>query len=362
MKLTSTAYSKWGYDKPKGGGDSAGSDGKPASKPVSYVFLVRCEVIELRLTLQEKALSKSLQDGILTPFLGAYAKKAKRECTAADVRRVEVDGMPVAPSTRLGSLVRPEEAPKAKTADGVDHDAFMAAIEAAKERGASEAELAAMSRRYLAASSPPGEAGSTPQVQLPAARPPTRVELFLQPSVAASSAAASSAAALVGGGSQAVGGGGGGDGPQVATKPVAAKPNVDYSKWNQLDDSDDEDYTAAIAAAENAAKSAQVVADAAAGAALEAAGGRVEDVSDAAKAPVHAKIAEVEKAKARVASLQEAADAKAKAKAKAAKEAEAAKAAATRSPAARTVKRRAWSDWDKVKLDSSDDDDVITAV
>jgi hypothetical protein len=53
---------------------------------------VRCDVVELKLTLLEKHTHKSLQDGVLLPFLAAYAKKSGRQCSAADVRRVEVDG------------------------------------------------------------------------------------------------------------------------------------------------------------------------------------------------------------------------------------------------------------------------------
>ena len=71
-------------------------------KPVDQVFRVRCDAVELKLTLSAKQLSKSLRDGIVTPFLKAYAKKAARPgVTADDVTRVEADGLAVSDSLKL---------------------------------------------------------------------------------------------------------------------------------------------------------------------------------------------------------------------------------------------------------------------
>ena len=88
MCLTPEAYDKWGYNKPLGGA-SMSSD-SASTKPQSSVFVVRCDVIELKLTLSAKHLEKPLQDSVLIPFLKAYSKKARRECEVADVYRVEV--------------------------------------------------------------------------------------------------------------------------------------------------------------------------------------------------------------------------------------------------------------------------------
>ena len=356
MTLTPEAYEKWGYDKPK-----AASPAKPAG----YVFVVRCGVVEFKLTLQEKALAKSIEAGVLTPFLGAYAKKAKRACTIADVLRVEVDGLPVAPSLRVSSVVRRSDAAEtaAPKKDDADADAYLAEVEAMKQRGESEGVIAAYSRRYLAASEARDKGQSPTPSSLPASSAPTRVEIFLKPDVARASAEElADSPALATGVSDS------GDNvlqtsnPQAvkkpqASKPQAAKPNVDYSKWSSLHDSDEEEEdAAALGKAQQAAQAAQVMADAAASAAIAEAGGDVAAVTDAQRAPVQAKLAAAEEAQARVEAIKQAAATKAVAKAAAEKEAAAAKAAAARAPAERTVARRAWSDWDKVQLDLSDDE------
>ena len=125
--------------------------------------------------------------------------------------------------------------------------------------------------------------------------------------------------------------------------PPPTKANVDYGKWANLKDEDDD--AAALAEAEREVQRAQFLADAAASAALTEAGGKVEAVPDQARAAVQAKVAVTEEAQAKVAALREAAAAKA-----------AAEAASARVPTVRTVQRRKWDEWDKVKLDLSDDD------
>ena len=103
-----------------------------------------------------------------------------------------------------------------------------------------------------------------------------------------------------------------------------------------------------------------MAADSMAAAAIEAAGGdanAVMQMSDEAKAPIHARVVEAQAAQAKLASLREAAEAKAAAKAKASKAEATAKAAAERAPSGRTVQRRAFSDWDKVKLDDDSDEE-----
>jgi hypothetical protein len=345
MTLDPTAYDKWGYDNPK----AAASP--PQLKAAFSVFVVRCGVVELKLTLPDKSLDKSLQDGVLVPFLGAYAKKAQRAtCTMTDVLRVEVDGLSVAPSLKVRSVVRPPDTDAQRPiVDEADDEAYLAAVDAAKARGASDAELGEMSRRYLAASHEREKGVPAPVRPAPGPPPPTRVEIFLRPSpeAGATSARTATPAAIAATSAAAA----------PAKDPKAPKPNVDYSKWGRLEDSDSEDEASELAKAETAAASAMAIADAAAATALAEAGGSVQAISEAAKAPVQAKVAAAEAAKARAASLREAMAAKEAAKASAARQEAAAKAAAVRAPSTRTVTRRKWDDWDKVKLDLSDDDD-----
>ena len=361
MSLTPEAYAKWGYDNPKaiGGPEAANAAAKP-SAPKSQVFLVRCGAVELKLTLPEKALAKSLQDGVLMPFLGAYAKRVKRATpyTISDVRRVEVDGLSVAPTLKASSVVRRQDAPPAPPpVDPADHTAYLAAVEAAKERGASDAELAHMSQVYLKASHERENGKPAPAHEAPTAPegpPPTRVEVFLrsEPAQEPGGQGATPTSVVDLSSPRAAGA------APAETGAARPNPNVDYSKWANLDDEDEEDAATALSKAEQAAQTAQMVADATASNALAAAGGRVDAVSPEARAEVTRKVQAAELAKAHHESLKSAADAKARAKAKAEKEAAAAAQAATRAPSGRTVVRRKWSDWDKVKLDLSDDEDV----
>ena len=151
MSLTAAAYAEWGYDKL-----IAPPKDERKGLPPAHVFIVRCAhhdghgVVALKITLSEKHASRSLQDGVLAPFLVAYAKKTKRLCGLDEVRRVEVDGSPVAPTLLVSSILR-ERAPPKRADEGMADD-FTRILEEAKERGASEAELAAMGRRCLAAS------------------------------------------------------------------------------------------------------------------------------------------------------------------------------------------------------------------
>ena len=70
------------------------------------VFRVRCGEVELKLTLQAKGLSKSLRDGVITPFLQACAKRTHIPNLSADqVRRIEVDGMAVSDGVTASSFV-----------------------------------------------------------------------------------------------------------------------------------------------------------------------------------------------------------------------------------------------------------------
>ena len=360
VHLTPEAYAKWGYDNPQ----LTAAAAKPSASSTACVFLVRCGVVELKLTLPEKAIQKTLQDGVLTPFLGAYAKKTGRASyTVADVLRIEVDGLPVAPSLKAISVVRLPGAPSAPEplsapqSDDADESAYLAAMDAAKARGASDSELAAMSHRFLRASHERDHG----KPQLPAASPaamppPTRVQIFLKESTPPPPPPPTVHVV-----------------PDMTTKkgglsndrdcappcPATSQtPNVDYMKWNRLDDSDEEEEGAsALAQAEQAAQSAMLVADAAASNALAEVGGKMEAIGDAARAEVQAKVAAADSAKARVTRMKEEVQAKTRARVKDARAAEVTKAAAVRAPSERTVTRRKWSDWDTLKLDLSDDDD-----
>ena len=83
----------------------------------------------------------------------------------ADVTRVEVDGLPVAPSLRASSVVRRPEGAEgakqaAKPADELDAEAYMAEVEAMKARGEDPGTIAVYSRRYLAATEARGRASN----------------------------------------------------------------------------------------------------------------------------------------------------------------------------------------------------------
>ena len=68
-----------------------------ANAPVGQVFRVRCSEVELKLTLPAKGLGKSLREGVVSPFLRAYATKIGRKGVdlTPELTRVEVDGMAV---------------------------------------------------------------------------------------------------------------------------------------------------------------------------------------------------------------------------------------------------------------------------
>ena len=71
------------------------------------MFRVKCDSVELKLTLPARAFTKSLRDAIITPFLGAYAKRHRERsprATADDVDRVEVDGMAVSDAVKASSF------------------------------------------------------------------------------------------------------------------------------------------------------------------------------------------------------------------------------------------------------------------
>ena len=91
---------------------------------------------------------------------------------------------------------------------------------------------------------------------------------------------------------------GAGDAERQQTATARPKPNVDYSRWRSLDDSDGEDdEAAAIEAAERAATSAQLQADSTAAAVLAEVGGDAAALSQAARAQVQAKVVDLLKPK-----------------------------------------------------------------
>ena len=86
-----------------------------------YPWCVRADVLpcdsrppQLKLTLTPKFLAKPLVDALVTPFLGAYNKKMKdaTPITAADLVRVEVDGLPVADISAPAGDVLKSSTPK----------------------------------------------------------------------------------------------------------------------------------------------------------------------------------------------------------------------------------------------------------
>jgi len=78
---------------------------KDVDKPIERIFRVRCGAVELKLTLTEKLLAKSLRDAVVSPFLRAMAKKTGAPCASAEeVIRVEVGGMAVSDALRASSL------------------------------------------------------------------------------------------------------------------------------------------------------------------------------------------------------------------------------------------------------------------
>ena len=89
--------------------DSSGAEPTPPpqQQPPQQVFCVRCNTVELKLTLPAKSFNKTLRDGVLVPFLGAYAQRmgGRKAVRLEDVSRVEVDGLAVADSLRAASLI-----------------------------------------------------------------------------------------------------------------------------------------------------------------------------------------------------------------------------------------------------------------
>jgi hypothetical protein len=87
-------------------------DEEPPKHNQMGIFHVQSGEVKLKLTLPQKALSKSLRQGVIVPFLAAYAKKTGTPLVSADeVLRLEVDGLPMsdaisAASVWLGSVVR----------------------------------------------------------------------------------------------------------------------------------------------------------------------------------------------------------------------------------------------------------------
>jgi len=81
-------------------------DGEP-QEPPGQVFRVRCGDVELKLTLPHKAFGKSLRDAILTPFLGAYAKRHPERsprARAGYIVKVVVEGMAVSDAVLASSF------------------------------------------------------------------------------------------------------------------------------------------------------------------------------------------------------------------------------------------------------------------
>lgn len=74
---------------------------------------VTCTDVTLKLTLTPKLLGKSLADGVLTPFLGAYNKKKTGVPLGVPMlSKVEVDGVAVADTSALAGTVLPADTHK----------------------------------------------------------------------------------------------------------------------------------------------------------------------------------------------------------------------------------------------------------
>ena len=79
-----------------------------AASPREVVIFVRCGMINLRVTLIQKFLDKPFSAAVLTPFLGAYNRKASTTLRPTDLLAVRIDGKLIAPSsfeTPAGSLL-----------------------------------------------------------------------------------------------------------------------------------------------------------------------------------------------------------------------------------------------------------------
>ena len=74
---------------------------EPPPVPTKLIIRVKCNEIELKLTLAAKFLAKPLAEALLTPFLSAYSKKAlKGPAVLGDVKRVRL-GEPGRPGDKI---------------------------------------------------------------------------------------------------------------------------------------------------------------------------------------------------------------------------------------------------------------------
>lgn len=78
----------------------------------SKKIVVECGPIQLKLTLTPKWLGKSLQDAVITPFLGAYNKRSAVKLDVAELLRVEVDGTPVSDWSAPAESILTNENPR----------------------------------------------------------------------------------------------------------------------------------------------------------------------------------------------------------------------------------------------------------
>ena len=80
-----------------------------AMGPTKCVVRVRCEEVELKLTLTPKFLGKPLADALVTPFLKAFAKRTSREATVSDVERVQLGSRASVDITAVGDALLRDE-------------------------------------------------------------------------------------------------------------------------------------------------------------------------------------------------------------------------------------------------------------
>ena len=284
-------------EEPEGGG--------PA-KPVEQVFRVRCAAVELKLTLPAKSLSKSLRDGVISPFLRAYGKRAKRpDVSADDVLRVEADNTAVADSLRCSSLISgapvvrvelwlrpPDEHSPAKAEDDE------------AERGEEKTEAASTTAGEPAAGQgTPGASGPSADKasaagagDSPEPTPPPAATA--QPNAAGATEVAAASKP---------------EPPkQVVPKPIPVppKPALDYSKWANIKDDDDDDE-----------KPGKKYDGSGGGKGGSGKGGSGKGGSGKGGIPGIPNLP------------------------------------GTRQPTVKKVSRRSYSDWDKLHIDSGDDDD-----
>ena len=171
----------------------------PEPPEPAHIFRVRCEKVELQMTLEARHLDKTLREGVVVPFLKAYNKKAtpKAKVAADDVARLEVDGLAVSDASLASSFAQRG---------------------GSKPKGGGAPEVASFTRVEIALAAPADEAAAAGGESAPpsAAGPATQEE-------------------------QTAAGSGGGSATATGAAPAPkGRLTSHYDKWAKFDDSDDE--------------------------------------------------------------------------------------------------------------------------